>query len=911
MIPSCRRRAFPIIAAGLMLLARQGVIAAQTEELGRINGRVVDAGTGRPLSGVSVGAGTAASTTDIDGRFRLGPMKAGVYKVRAVMLGYAPAGYDSIKVAGGQTTALNISLKASTVQIEDLVVVSEQQPRAATAAGLLAEQKNAPAVSDGISSETMARSPDNDAAGAITRVTGLSVVADKVIVRGLGERYSNTVVNGSEVSSPDPDSKFIPLDVFPTDLLEAIVATKTGTPDQPGDFTGGSVNVRTKQFPDNRVLKFKVTAAGNSNATFESFPDAPRTSYSTPVPDATLSKRWVQAFNPQWTPPSSEAGPNFSVEASFGDQHTLGPNGLGYVFSANYGQARTYNPSFISALGSGFYDYRMAATLQAAGGIANIAFRLGDNTKFTWNNLLTWSTEDNAVQGAGAPSDLPGSTVKQFQMNFIERYVWQSQLGGETRFGGTGCGFICVPVSLLTWAVSYGQARFQDEDNRQLTYLALPGAPEYVISARIPNYRTDALLNDEVFTAKADFSVPFRIRSPEDALIKVGGIYQNRSRNFSGQSYGIGVIGPEDVYALPPEQFLAPENDVSYDPSLSTLFPYTGYDRIGSMYAMFDGLVLPKLRVVGGLRVENWSVEVDITQGVRPDSGAPPNQGITQLEKLDPLWSLNLSYALTDRINIRLAGFKSVTRPDLRELAPGGYVPLVGGYLVIGNPNLIPGTALNFDARFEYYPAAGDVIALGFFRKNFTNPIVSTIILAGEPVVMPENATSALSTGLEVEARTGLGFASRALRGFGIGGNLTLISSSVELPPELGIYPENLRFQGQSPTLFNVSLSYVSPRPRLAATVLLNGFSDRITRYGIQVGTYQSPNIIERSRYTLDAKLQLGLWGGATLSFYGRNLTNPTVLTTEDRILEGSTTENISTKTKLGVDYGMSIEYAF
>ncbi len=907
----------PLVAGGILVLVGHGALAAQQDSTasGRINGRVLDAGTGRPLSGVSVGAVglAAASTTDLDGRFRLGPMKPGYYKVRAVLLGYSPAGYDSVKVMPGQTTALSVSLKPSTVQIEELVVVSEAEPEAATEAGLLAEQKNAPGVSDGISSEEMARSPDNDAAGAITRVTGLSVVADKVVVRGLGERYSNTVVNGAEISSPDPDSKFIPLDVFPTDLLEAIVATKTGTPDQPGDFAGGSVNVRTKQFPDNRVLNLKLSTSGNSNGTFQSFPDPPKTGSATPVPNPDRSTRWVQQFNPLWTPPSSTAGPNFGVQASFGNQHTLGRNGIGYVFSANYGSARNYIPFFTSSLGSGNYSYRTATALQAAGGIADIAFRLGNDTKFTFNNLLTWSTENNAVQGAGSPAELPESKVRQYQMNYIERYVWQSQLAGETRFGGGSgeCGFACVPVSLLAWSVSYGQARFQDEDNRQLTYLALPGADNYVISARIPNYRTDALLNDKILSAKLDFSVPFRLRSPEDALIKVGGFYQNRQRDFSGTSYGIGVTGPEPVYSLPPEQFLAPENDVAYDPSLSTLFPYQGYERLGSTYAMFDGLALPKLRVVGGLRLENWNAQVDITQGAVPDTLGPPNAGITTKSQIAALWSVNLTYALTSRINLRLAGFKSVTRPDLRELAPGGYIPLVGGFLVIGNPNLVAGTALNFDARFEFYPTAGDVLAVDVFRKNFTNPIVTSITLAGEPVVVPVNASSALSTGIEFEAHTGLGFLARSLRGFDISGNLTLIKSSVTLPPELGTYPPDLTFQGQSPYLFNIGLSYVAPHPRIAASVLLNGFGDRITQYGIQVGSSQNPNIIERSRLTLDAKLQVGLFGGATLSLFGRNLTNPTVLTTEDRIQEGSTDYNTATETKFGIDFGMSIEYAF
>jgi hypothetical protein len=236
---------------------------------------VIDQTTARPLTGarISVSGQTGVIETDLDGRYRRPALPAGQYQVRAAFIGYRPALVDSVVVRAGETTIVNITLSSAPVQLQELVAEAAVPQRAQSAAGLLAQQQSAASVSDGIAAETMQRTPDADASNAIARVTGISVVDKRfVVVRGLSERYSTTLLNGTEVASPEPLKKIVPLDLFPASLLESVVITKGLTPDKPGDFAGGLVELKTKEFPESFVAQVRVSEEYNSTGTFKKAP---------------------------------------------------------------------------------------------------------------------------------------------------------------------------------------------------------------------------------------------------------------------------------------------------------------------------------------------------------------------------------------------------------------------------------------------------------------------------------------------------------------------------------------------------------------------------------------------------------------------------------------------------------------
>ena len=302
---------------------------------GRVTGRIIDRETGRPIQGVrvSVVGIPGVVETDLDGRYRTAAVPATLQSVLAAYIGYSPTRRASVKVIAGQTITVDFALSVKAVELEERAVEGAVPSTPKTDAGLLAAQQAAPGVSDGISAEAISRSPDSDGSDVIRRVTGVTVFDKKfVLVRGLNERYSNTTLNGADLPSPEPLKKVAPLDIFPASLLESIVTTKTATPDKPGDFAGGSVEIRTKDFPENWVMQVGVSQGFNSLTTFQPMAQAPRTTSDffgfgdarrRPNADAIagrLNERALESYRNVWTGRRVEAAPNLGVSLNMGGQ---------------------------------------------------------------------------------------------------------------------------------------------------------------------------------------------------------------------------------------------------------------------------------------------------------------------------------------------------------------------------------------------------------------------------------------------------------------------------------------------------------------------------------------------------------------------------------------------------------------
>ena len=905
MLRAVRRiaRALPALF-GLLVPA---MLAAQAGPTGRIAGRVVDGESGRPVAGaqVLIVGQPDHLEADLDGRFRSAPLPVGTYSVRSFYIGYAPAQVDSVRVTAGQATVVSLSLSTTPVQLAELEVKAEEPAKISSAAGLLAEQQNAPAVSDGVSAETISKTPDSDAGQAVSRVTGVSVLDDKVVIRGLGERYSNTVLNGAEIASPEPDKKVVPLDIFPATLLEALVASKTATPDRPGDFAGGSVDIRTKEFPDNFVLSIGTSLAYNSLSTFKSFPKGPRRGSDWYGRDDGLraqpainpnADRFAESFQNVWTPDAIKASPNVGFDFSVGGQQGLGGDALGVVVSGTYDAGRKYNPERYEAVARCACTFRDAEYDVSLGGILNLSYRLGSSTKLGFKNFYTRGSEDLAVTGAGLLSDPNGAPGLSYQMRYLQRSVLQSQLSGEHRLAG-------VLNSRVEWRGTYGRAARDDLDNRQIQYIN--EGDGFTLDVKVPNYRTFARLNDKTYAGQVDWSFPIAFREPADGVLKIGGLYNAKDRDFSGATYGISLGGDPSVWRLPPEELFAPENvgsgGITFDLG-GTLVPYNAEERVRAGYGMLDFEPLRDLRLVGGVRVERWTAAIDATKAL---SGT----GIIQKRNTDALWSANLTWRLSGSANLRGAVYRTIAKPDLREIAPGGYTPLSGGRLILGDTALRRTTVMNADLRLELYPGVGELLAISGYYKKFTDPIVTTIALQGEFVELPDNAADATTKGLELEARKSLGFLSHVLANFQAGVNLSLINSRVTLPERIGVFDPDLTFQGQSPYLFNTSLLYQTDR--LSASVLYNRVGDRITAYGGTSGGTQGPNSLELAHGSLDAKVKYSAWGGVTFTVSGRNLTNPPVEVRDDKVAGGNLTTTLQRRSRTGYTISFGVDYGF
>ena len=894
------RRDALVWAIGVVALAGTPVVAQGQAEprgaaAGRIGGRIVDVQSGSPVVGAQVevlGQGRRY-TTDLDGRYRTIPLPVGRYSVRARYLGMQPRQYDSVEVRANETATVNFGLTPAAVTLSSVVISATRQDARSSEVALLAIQQKAAAASDGLSAEQLKRTPDSDAADAAVRVTGVSVVDNKfVVVRGLEERYSNTLLNGVDVASPEPAKKIVPLDVFPSSLLDAIVVTKTATPDKPGDFTGGSVELRTKEFPDNTVLEWNLGLGHDSRTTGRTsrIPvargsdflaidrgrrDPPTLPYSV---EPFANERFAESIRNEWLPPLRRVAPNLSAGASLGGR--VGPEALplGYLLSFNYGAGSTNVPDRVSQFitdpsaepvnGFRFRDRRYAVDW---GALANLSARIGATNKLGLKNLYTRNAEETYSTSEGFNIDKNGD-LRGYQFTYTERDLLQSQLSGE---------HYLTPVSgRFEWRLTGSWSGRDEPDNRQVIYVKPPQDSAFTVSAS--NDAWFRSLRDRQLGATADLEFPFPFLKDSHASIKVGGVARKKVREFAATLYSFGITPGQDIpsgfSSLPPEQLFTPENigtwlSVTRPGALSQ--PYVAYDTLLAGYAMSDVFVVNRVRLVGGVRMERWGMTLyDGGQAIYRDtttSFVPTIRSDT-----DWLWSGNITVTLTDRANLRLAAFRSVARPDTRELSRDEFTEFVGGCSTIGNPALRRTTVGNTDIRWEWYPDVGELIAVSAFHKAFHEPIVRTIDSRNVCTFTYQNAASAVSYGGEFEVRKSLASLAHVLANFTVAANVTLVKSRVTMNPLYGRYDADLPLEGQSPYLLNASLSYASDR--WVASVLVNRHGDRVDRYGFRSaggeGATQGPNIVEFARTTIDAKVQRRLPRGFAITLSGRNLTS-------------------------------------
>lgn len=855
---------------------------------GRVVGRVIDRETGRPLQGARVVLSglPVVYETDLDGRFRTAGIASRVYTARATMVGYQPGQVDSVLVRSGATVTVDFALQSVTMELEGISVEAAVVAAPSSEASLLSLQQAAGQVSDGISAQAIARSPDADAADAVTRVTGISVVDDKfVVVRGLPERYNSTLLNGAELSSPDPNRRVVPLDIFPASLLEAIVATKTATPDRPGDFSGGSVEIRTKEFPEEFVLQGSITQGYHSLTTFQRLPVPDRlgsadllgSGSASRAPNTTLrGEAFAESFRNVWTPPTESALPATGLSLSVGGQTDVGQVPVGISLALTYGLNTDHTPERFFAVYSGAPDsfpadrsllYQETQQSVDWGLIANVSVRPSPTNRLSWRNLVTRSAEEGAVTAAGY--DTENSRVnQQYQVRYVEQRFFQTQLEGEHQLGS-------LLQSLLQWRATVGQSRRYEPENRQ-AYYQYVGESAYRMQSNQPSTFWLRDLQDDIASAQLDWAIPFGLRSPADAQVKIGGSYRVRERDFTASQYNVTVDitqpSANDVASLPPEQAFAPENmgTVLRLENVSVRAqPYLSTDQVAAGYLMLDVFLLRGLRFVGGARYEDW--RLDIT----PLGSVGDTVGLQQVVEAQPdlLWSGNLTLALGARTNLRFAGFRSVARPDAREKTFDVAVPVVGACEVAGDTAVHRTTAVNLDARYEFYRRPGEILAVSAFYKDFDQPIVEVLATPGGGNCRrtARNASSATNYGVEFEVRRAI-----LLPGLQAGLNLAFIDSRVVMPTELGTYDADLTLAGQSPFLANANLSYTSGSGRLQFSLLLNYFASRVVQYGLAAtsGGRQNPNVYERGRAQLDAKAQAALTSRLSLSLSGRNLTD-------------------------------------
>jgi TonB-dependent receptor len=399
--------------------------------------------------------------------------------------------------------------------------------------------------------------------------------------------------------------------------------------------------------------------------------------------------------------------------------------------------------------------------------------------------------------------------------------------------------------------------------------------------------------------------LPLAFRHSGDAQIKLGGSYRDKTRSFDARDLYIRPGGPEtspyledNIGQMAPDQAFAPEN-------MGTYFTFAGpgpgqhddaydaVDKLASAYAMADVPLLASLRLVGGLRMEQWNLT--LKPGGQDPQGSYLTKGtvITRDER-DPLWSGNLTLALNDRMNLRAAASRTLARPDSREISPGrnSAAAGIGDCEEVGNPDLKETHITNADLRWELYPRPGELLAVSGFYKRFLDPIIEIRTTGGggtgENKCSIANAQVAELAGGEFELRRALNFLPGFMRNLSLGLNLTVVTSTIRFDPATGLQARD--FIGQSPYVVNASMAYEPPGSAFSLSVLYNYFADRIQKYSNQdrsngdpnVPPSPNPNWVEQGRGVLDAKMGIGITRQLRFTLSGKNLTRAPVRVEED-----------------------------
>ncbi|WP_420456169.1 TonB-dependent receptor domain-containing protein [Rubrivirga sp.] len=898
--------------AALVVLLLPGLVAAQT---GTLSGTVVDGDFGGGLPGASVlvvetGTGDA---TDIDGNYEVAGLEPGSYTVRYSFIGYGSQTVEDVTVAAGQTQTINITLTAGE-QLEEVVVTAEEIIATNSEVGLLRVRAKAAQVSDAISAETISQSGASDAGDAMERVTGASVQGGRyVYVRGLGDRYANTQLNGSTLPTADPDRRAVQFDLFPSDFLENIVTLKTFTPDKPGSFSGGLVDINTRSFP----LEFTASLSASTGLSTQVVPGddilvdrAAGISYvgtadaldlpaalQGDVPFPTVSNSEVfNADSPEGqarlatiaenealvdffsartaAPGTSSADPNVSLAASIGNRVSFLGNDLGFILGGTLdrgvgsydegvvGRYDTAGPDGAPRLRQRRRDQRSTVSSNL-GGIANVAYRLGDRNEIGLNTLFSRSAESEARVISGlAPIPIGGVgdeiTVTDRVIGHTERELASAQLRGRHQ----------VPaLAGLTaeWRANAATTRLDEPDLRFFANADL-GDQLVVGGASLSNtlhfFREST---EDLGGLALDLTVPPRTLPLQ---IKVGGLYETTGREFRERRFEVFSEGlsleSEDAAGV--DALFSPENSGVVrvtppnprDPQRRSTYvignrlvdntqPFNQYDGTLDVVAGYGMVELPlgPLRVIAGARVEQTDLSIGTVDLATGEPVVTDDDALTGgIDEVDVLPSLNVVYALSERMNLRAAATRTLARPTFREIAPFQSFDFATDGPLVGNPALDRTLITNLDLRYEWFNAPGSIVAVSGYYKYLDRPIERVIVDIENNVNRFENVDEATLFGAEVEVRQQLGalggaFASRFVRDFSVGGNVTVTRSRItiadaELAERRFINPDaddTRALQGQSPYLVNVDVSYDGADTN--AGLYLNVFGRRLSRVGV------------------------------------------------------------------------------
>ncbi len=838
---------------------------------GFIRGSVFDGKTGEFLPGVTIYIeGTTTGTiTDLDGKFNL-PVEPGTYQLRVSFISYETLNINDVVVQAEKATLLdNLKLEEATIQLEEAVVTARYIRNTETA--MLTMKKKSVNVMDGISSAALKKIGDSNAAASMKRVTGVSVEGGKyVFVRGLGDRYTKTILNGLDLPGLDPDRNSIQMDIFPTNIIDNMVVNKSFSADLPADFTGGVININLKDFPETKNVTLSMDAGYNPGSHFNSdflsyqggktdwlgFDDGTRAIPATSNipffsevigdPNGIKGQRYqeiLHSFHPVMAAEKQTSFMDYSLGASFGNQFQAGKYTLGYIVSGSYksntdfykdaeymrwGLAGDASITEMEQREHQLGNYGVENVLIS--GLAGFAIKT-QRVKYRINFLHLQNGESQAgifdYDKSNQGTQFSGI---QHNLEYSQRALSNFLLDGKYSLISSGWNF--------EWKLSPTISSIQDPDIRFTRYEDRDGKWSIGTEVGFPE-RIWRDLDEINIAGVLHITKDFKFRQ-EEAKLKFGGAYTFKERDFIIRNYAINIRNipltgnPNELFL---KENLWPYQDnisrgTTYEAPFIPVNPNQYNSSVENMagYASVELSPLKNLKAIAGVRLENY--QQYYTGQDQLGANVLDNEKV--LDNFDFFPTLNLIYNLTQNQNLRFSYAKTIARPSFKELSYAEIFDPISGRTFIGglfrDADDVAGIVYwegklsvtdiqNFDFRWELFQNDGQTVSASVFYKAFKKPIEMVQYATQTGSYQPRNVGDGQVLGAEIEVRQNLGFMSEKMKNISLNVNYTYTKSKIELSTtEYMSRVDNARtgqtvdkyrdMAGQAPYIVNAGISY-------------------------------------------------------------------------------------------------------
>ena len=825
-----------------------------------ITGTVIDGDFNEPLpfANILIQETGDGVTSDFDGKYSF-ELKPGTYSVQFSFVGYETKIITEITVSGNEYTITDVVLNSAAQGLEEVIVTVEA--RRNTEASVLEIQRKSASLLDGISAQAFKKIGASNIAAAVKSVPGVSIQGGKyVYVRGLGDRYSKSILNGIDIPGLDPDRNTIQMDLFPTNMLSNVLVIKSARADLPADFTGGVIDIITKDFPSKEEFSVSLGTAYNPDMHFNDnylsynggitdflgFDDGTRkntiaNSFLGNTFDPRLSRsetglKYINTisnqFDPQMAPQVSNSGMNFSLGISYGNQFKF-ENGhaFGFLGSISYKNNQTVYENTQDNIFNfspdkseiAFEENRIqSGTIGGQNIIASGLFGLTYKTnrsKFKFNGIHIQNGQSTSGSFRQLTRFSDFIDFNKFNLEYNERSISNAMVSGLHNFEESNL--------KLEWSFSGTLAKVHDKDVRNTTFQDEEGI--FSFQENTEPKRIWRTLDENNLVTKIDFTKKLKFLG-SDAVLKFGVFGSLKERDFSIAQYSVSSNYTSesdwDNYGGDPNQLFNPENLIGPNNDEGTYVnPQTTIRQDANIFNAkqqnFAGYVSnefnfsEELKSVIGLRFENYQV---FYTGENSQLGQVyENENIINKNNIFP--SVNFIYSLKENKNLRLAYSITTARPSFKEASIAEIYDPLSNLFFIGNINIRPTYIDNFDLRYEAFGEDAQLFAVSLFYKNLTDPIEIGFVAASTSNYKPLNLETANVFGLELELRKNLSSWFKSLSNWNLNLNGSyIISDEKYSEDELKLRRLGLRegqnlgnsrpLQGQSPYLINAGIEY-------------------------------------------------------------------------------------------------------